>query len=225
MCKTAEYRYVTPKGENEKKQNIHIREMIEMLKNEKVRTKLNVNSVRLSRHAMLRMNEHFETTDIKSATVKAKEMLKNAVRIGTVLAYDGRINVLYAYRQTAFFLSPDLKTLVTVNRYPVVTYRQLLNKVKQGADRDKLIEMHSQLLQDMESKEREYMKKILAIEERVRETSEQVAGFISLMRGKHKHGMKSIISELNLELKTEGRKLFELKIEKRHVCKSLVALY
>jgi hypothetical protein len=226
MIKTTEYRYTKSKGEDEKSCNIHIREMIEMIKNEEVRENLYVKAVKLSTHAFLRMQEHFNAGSLATASKMAKDMLKHAVRIGTVLAYDGRINVLYAYRQTAFFLSPDLKTLVTVNKYNDVTYRPLLQHIYEGIDRETLIDLHFGYLREIELEEQAQMQRILTIEEKVRTATAQCASLLELVRGRgRKYNIKQLISDQNFQLKQEGRKLFELKTEKRHVCKSLVSLY
>ncbi|TVX85985.1 hypothetical protein [Paenibacillus agilis] len=226
MSKEKEYRYTKSKGEFEKEFNMHIREMIEMMKNEEVKNNLYVKAVKLSTHAFKRMKQHFNSVDMVVATRTAKEMLKHAVRIGTVLSYDGRINVLYAYRQTAFFLSPDLKTVVTVNRFPEVTYKPLLKNVREGVEREAMLELHFDHLREMERKEEEQIRLILSIEEKVREATEQCAIMLRIVRGGgRKKNIKKLISEQNNHLKIEGRKLFELKIKKRHLCKSLVALY
>jgi hypothetical protein len=226
MSKVMDYRYAKSKGEYEKQFNIHVREMIEMIKNEQVKDNLYVKAVKLSSHAFERMEQHFGVDNLATASKVAKDMLKHAVRIGTVLAFDGRINVLYAYRQTAFYLSPDLKTLVTVNMYPEVTYRQLLNKVSDCIDREALIELHFNYLRDIEQKEQAQMQLILSIDKKVREATEQCVTMLGLVKGGgRKQAIKQLISDQNNQLKIEGRKLFELKIEKRHLCKSLVALY
>lgn len=227
MSKTKDYRYVQSKrGEREKQFNIHIREMIEMMKHEEVKTNLYVKAVKLSAHAFERMGTHFEISNLATATKITKEMLKNAVRIGSVLSYDGRINVLYAYHQTAFFLSPDLKTVVTVNKFAEVTYKPFLKVINQGVDRETILEMHFDLLREIEEREEKQMRLILSIEESVREATDQCATLLSLVKnGGRKKSIKELISEMNHQLKLEGRKLFELKIEKRHLCKSLVALY
>lgn len=226
MSKGKEYRYAKSKGEYEKQVNIHIREMIEMMKNEEVKKNLYVKAVKLSSHAFERMEEHFEAPTLPTATKVAKDMLKHAVRIGTVLSYDGRINVLYAYRQTAFFLSPDLKTVVTVNRFQKVSYKPLLCKVREGLDREEILELHFNYLREIEKQEEEQMRLILSIEEKVREATASCATMLSLVKGGgRKKGIKQIITEMNAHLKAEGRKLFELKVEKRHLCKSIVALY
>ncbi|EJW13939.1 hypothetical protein M5X02_20285 [Paenibacillus alvei] len=226
MSKDKIYRYAKSKGEYEKQVNIHIREMIEMIKYEEVKKNLYVKGIKLSTHAFKRMKQHFDLVDVAVATRKAKEMLRHAVRLGTVLSYDGRINVLYAYRQTAFFLSPDLKTVVTVNRFHEISYKPVLKKVHDGLDREELLELHISHLREIERKEEEQMRLILSIEQKVREATEQCATMLRLVRGGgRKKEIKHLISEQNHHLKMEGRKLFELKVEKRHLCKSLVSLY
>lgn len=226
MNKKRERRYTKPIGEYEKQFNIHIREMIEMMKNEQVKTNLYVKAIKLSAHALARMEQHFEVSNLATATKMVKDMLRHAVRIGTVLSYDGRINVLYAYRQTAFFLSPDLKTVVTVNKFQKVSYKPLMKFAKEGIDRDVLLEMHSNLLREIEQKEEEQMRLILSIEQKVREANDQCTTMLKLIKGGgRKRNIKQLISEQNHQLKMEGRKLFELKIKKRHLCKSIVSLY
>ncbi|WP_090739404.1 hypothetical protein [Paenibacillus sp. Mc5Re-14] len=226
MGKTRERRYAKPIGEYEKQFNIHIREMIEMIKHERVKTNLYVKAVKLSAHAFARMEEHFDISNLATATKLAKDMLKHAVRIGTVLSYDGRINVLYAYRQTAFFLSPDLKTVVTVNKFQKVSYKPFMKIAKEGADRDTLLEMHFNLLREIEQKEEDQIRLILSIEQKVREANEQCTTMLKLIKGGgRKRSIKQLISEQNHQLKMEGRKLFDLKIKKRHLCKSIVSLH
>ncbi|MCY9757678.1 hypothetical protein M5X00_25970 [Paenibacillus alvei] len=226
MSKDKAYRYTKSKGEREKQVNIHIREMIEMIKYEEVKKNLYVKAIKLSTHAFGRMKQHFDIVDIAVATRTAKEMLRHAVRIGSVLSYDGRINVLYAYRQTAFFLSPDLKTVVTVNKFEEISYKPLLKKVHNGLEREKLLELHFDYLREIEKKEEEQARLILSIEQKVREATDQCTTMLRLVKcGGRKKDIKQLISEQNHHLKMEGRKLFDLKVEKRHLCKSLVALY
>ncbi|OME54097.1 hypothetical protein BSK59_16075 [Paenibacillus odorifer] len=226
MSKDKEYRYAKSRGEHEKQFNVHIREMIEMMKHEEVKTNLYVKAIKLSSHAFERMEQHFKISSLATATKVVKDMLKCAVRIGTVLSYDGRINVLYAYRQTAFFLSPDLKTVVTVNKFQKVSYKPLIRKAKEGLDREEILELHFNYLREIEKQEEEQMRLILSIEEKVREDTASCATMLSLVKGGgRKQGIKQLITEMNAHLKAEGRKLFELKVEKRHLCKSIVALY
>jgi hypothetical protein len=225
MGKVAEYRYVKRRFKNEKQFNIHVREMIAVLKNEEVKQNLYVRGIKLSNHAFERMQQHFGVNNIATATRMVKDMLSKAVRIGTVLAYDGRINVLYAYQQIAIFLSPDLKTVVTINKYTDVTYNPIRNKVDNCIDKDKLIKLHLERLKQIEEEEQEYINRILSLEEKVRK---EIGKCVSLMRMSRRYDtkkhVKSLISNLNHKLKKEGWKLFNLKVQKRHICKSLVAL-
>jgi hypothetical protein len=223
-------RYVIKKGKKESIYNIYVKEMIEMLKNEEVKENLYINGIKLSNHAFDRVKQHFGITNLATATRFIKDMLKNAKRIGTVLSYDGRINVMYAYNQTAILLSPDLRTVVTVNKYKNMTYSKIYEKfgikAKENIDKDKLIELHLKYLEEIEEKEREQTKVLLDIEEKVREAKEFYQTILDVGRGKgRKKRVKKMISEFNYLLKKEGWKLFSIKVEKRYVCKSLSTLY
>lgn len=221
-----DYRYVKRQFRNEKAFNLHVKEMIEMLKQEEIKKNLYVKGVKLSNHAFKRMRQHFGTKDMVTATRLMKEMLSKAVRISCIISYEGRICVLYAYNQTAFYLSPDLKTVVTVNRY-FETRVPELNKVQKIVDKDTLIQLHLKHLEKIEEKEKAQTAKILQIERKVRESVQACENLLHIGRGggvERKKGIKALIAEQNLYLKQEGWKLFNIKLEKKHVCKSLVAL-
>lgn len=222
---TKEYRYVTSKKVREKQSNIHVKEMIQVLKNEKITTNLYVKAVKLSAHAFGRFQELFSVTSEATANKMVKEMLKRATRIGAVLAYDGRVNVLFAVDQTAIFLSPDLKTVVTVNKYKKdkVGYKPIVKK--KNLSRDKVIDLHFKYINEMESQEEEYQKKMLSIESDVSEAVSMYENILIHGKGyQRKLEIKKMIAEQNLRLKKEGWKLFNLKVEKRHVCKSLASM-
>lgn len=223
---TNNYRYVTKVKDNEKKINVHMKEMISVLKYNEIKTNLYVKGVKLSSHAIERCGEMF---GVGSATASKmiKDMLKNAIRIGSVLAYDGRQNVLYAYNKTAIFLSPDLKMVVTINRY----YDDVMyDKVKKILLKTKLtdqevVNLHVKLIRDIEKIEIDLEEKILKINNKVEETTNMYKTILEFGKGRsRKKTVKEMISEHNYMLKIEARKLFELKIQKRHICKSLVNL-
>jgi hypothetical protein len=224
---TTEYRYVQRKHKSESQLNLHVKEMIEMIKNEEVKDNLYVKGIKLSSHALERMEEHFGISNVATATKMIKDMLSKAKRIGSVLAYDGRINVLYAYDKTAIFLSPNLKTVVTINRYADVTYKPIMKDVdKDSIDKQSLIELHFKHLSEIERQEEQQIKRMLEIDSLVNEANQQYQLILDVgSRGKgRRKQVKGLISDQNLMLKQEGRKLFNIKVEKRHICKSLVSL-
>jgi hypothetical protein len=231
MIKTAEYRYVQRRFKSESQFNLHVKEMIEMIKHEEIKDNLYINGIKLSKHAFERVQQHFGINNVATATRFIKDLLSKATRIGSILSYDGRINVLYAVDQTAIFLSPNLKTVVTVNKYKNVTYKKIIEKfnlnAKESIDKDKLIELHWKYLNEIEQKEKEQIDKMLEIEKKVREATELYRTILYVGRGGkgRKKKIKQMISDFNYMLKKEGWKLFNIKIEKRHVCKSLVSLY
>lgn len=221
---TKEYRYVTEKKEREKQANIHVKEMIQVLKNEKIVNNLYVKAVKLSAHAFKRFQELFNITSEATANKMVKEMLKKATRIGAVLAYDGRVNVMYAVDQMAIFLSPDLKTVVTVNKYEEddVGYKPIVNK---KLSRDKIIDLHFKYISEIENQEEKFQKKMMNIETNVSEAISLYENILIHGKGySRKREIKKMISEQNLMLKEEGWKLFNLKVKKRHICKSLASI-
>lgn len=221
------YRYATKTKVREKEFNIHVREMIEMIKNESVKENLYIKGVKITSHAFDRIQECFNINNIATATRFVKDLLKKSKRIGSVLSYDGRINVLYAYDQTALFLSPDLKRVVTINKYKDTVYQPIIKLTKGGNfSKDEMINLHLQFLEKVEKEESQQTQKILMIEKKVSEAISHYQSMLSLGKGcKRKKMIRELISEHNLELKIEGWKLFNIKVEKRHISKSLVSLY
>lgn len=220
------YRYATKSAEDEKDSNVYLKEMIEMMKNEKVKTNLYVKAVKLSEHAFRRVRRHLGIFNLATANKTVKEMLQKAVRIGTILSKEGRINVMYVYNQIAFFLSPDLKTVVTVNKFTQTTWR--FGKEFKGEDvsKEELIERHWAVLREMEAEEDQMIQFILAIEAKVSDAKSQFSSHLGyLKKNKHRYEITKTISEQNMQLKNEARKLFRLKSEKRRLCKSLASLY
>lgn len=230
MSKVAEHplRYVKRQYQGEFEVNLHIKEMIAMLVNEPIKQNLYVKAVKLSDHAYERFQQYIGEQNLASATRTVKEMLSKAVRIGAMLAFDGRINVLYAYQQTAIYLSPDLKTVVTINKCDQLTYRPILRRVKNLDNKEELLNLHMRYLKQIEEKEEQQVQLILEIEQKVRETVDSYAEMLSIVSKGRKRSngkmIKDLIAEQNLQLKLAGRKLFETKVEKRRIAKSLVSL-
>lgn len=227
MTDTAtDYRYVQTKKKKESQFNVHVKEMIEMIKNEEIKQNLYVKGVKLSKHALERIDEHFDVSNLATATRMIKDMLKKAKRIGAVLAFDGRINILYAYDKTAIYLSPNLKTVVTINRYKDCIYEPIKEILeKNGLDKESIVQLHYKYLKEIEREEKQQVKKMLDIEEKVREANSYYETILTVGRGGRgrKMKVKEMISQHNHELKREGWKLFKIKVEKRHICKSLVS--
>lgn len=224
--KQCEYRYVTQKRPREKDSNLHIKEMIEMIKNEEVKSNLYVKNIKLSDHAFSRVKRIYGTMSLATATKEMKKMLSKAVRIGSVLSNDGRINVMYAYEGKAILLSPDLKTVVTINKYENIRKNHIIDSyIKEEINKDEAIKLHFDYIEELEAREKELTEKIINIESNVRENVGLYGAILDYGKGfSRKKKVKSLISEQNYILKTEGRKLFELKEKKRVFCKALASI-
>lgn len=227
MTKTKQYRYVERSFETETDFNIHIKEMIQMLKYEKVKENIYVKNVKLSTHGYERFAERIDgSMTLNEATRFVRKELKDAKRVGLITSYHGRLSVLYAKDQIGYYLSPDLKTLVTVSKCKEVTYEPIkqlmLNKV---LTKEELIQLHMGALEKVEEIEQRQVKQLLKVESDFTETKRICS---DLIRNADKHwkkqGYKDAIRTLSYNLKLEGRKLFKISFEKRQILRSLTSL-
>lgn len=224
MTKTKVYRY-NEQSSKQKLINVHIKEMISVLDKEPIKHNLYIKGIKLSSHALKRVKQCYNIENEATATRFIKDILKDATRIGEVVAYDGRVNVLYAYNKNAIFLSPNLKTVVTVNVYGDTIFNPLEVEVSQQNKQD-LIDMHYKELTDRQVEIDEQMKVVLDIHRKVEESVEQYKSIMNVGRLKRKKVkvIESMISEFNKQVKSEGRKLFFMQSDKRQIAKSLVSL-
>lgn len=231
---TTKYRYTGKIHEKEKDYNRNVREMLEMIKNEEVRKgEIDYKNLQMTRHATERVIEHLECNEGK-ALKKVQWMLKRSTRVGDQLAFDGRINVMFVFNQYAIYLSPNLENVVTFHKVDRVTYnpikRALPKLQKQYSEdelKDKLISMHREAWDDIEQKEIEQTQILLDVENEVSKSIDKLASLLNDNSYKPKHYAKYLRQRINEErykIKVEGHRLFQLKLEKRHVGKSMASL-
>lgn len=217
---------------NEEDISRNVREMILMAKHERVKKgRIDFDKLKMSSHALERAIECFGCSE-SEAFGKIIPLLKRAKRIGEQLAFDGRINVLYANRQYAIYLSPNLETVITVHKFQNVSYNKIqerlpeLMEMYEGEElRKELVRLHKEALHILSVKEYRILKNVLEIE---KEVGKQKRKLHSLSQGYcPRHYRKHIRQRLDEEtnrLVQEGRKLFNVKLEKRHVGKSFTAV-
>lgn len=230
--KEKKHRYVERTVENETDFNLHIKEMISVLKNEKIKENIYVKNIKLSNHAFERFQERINKGfDLMRATRYVKNDLKNAVRVGVILSFEGRINVLYAYNNIGYYLSPDLKTVVTIVLYEnvneeIVCYLAEKHNVNSSdLTVEEIQNLHKKEVLELEGLEKEQCEILMKLEEEVTRTKSLCRDLILQANSRRKEkGYKSLISSNNYKLKIEGRKLFKISIKKRVVLRSMVAL-
>lgn len=218
-------RYTQQRHGQESSLSKNIREMIEMLKRERVSKKpINFNTLRMTSHSVDRVVEYFDVDKSESLDV-IKYILKKAERIGEQLAYDGRINVMFSYKQYAIYLSPNLKYVITIHNFDKVSYNPIremlptLESTYQGEQlRLELVKLHREAWSDLESRERKQMQVVMDID---RELNKQLK---KIRKGFEPKFLTERIDEERGKLYLEGKKLFDIKLEKRHVGKSITSI-
>lgn len=232
MKKQREYRYVQKRVETETSYNIHVKEMISVLKNDKIKENIYVKKVKLSNHAFLRFYERInKDMNLSQATRYVRSELSKAVRVGTIVSYDGRVNVLYIRDSVGYHMSPDLKTVVTIGLYNELNV-ELVKELKREygisksyLDECELLDIHKRKLKCLELDEKTQCESLLKLEEETSKTKDICRGLI-LQAGteRKRRGYKKLISEHSYALKIEGRKLFRTSIKKRLVLRSMASL-
>lgn len=218
------------RGEEQLSKNI--REMIAMIKNEKVHNgRIKYGKLKLSFHASLRAKQFLECSE-KNVLARVKCMLRQSRRVGEQLAYDGRINVLFVYKQYAIYLSPNLENVITIRKFDRVSYKpikkmlpKLSKELKGIALKKELVKLHKEAWINIDEIESELQERVLELEAEVNETVEKLKSLRGGYSPRHyKKYLNSRFVEERERLVTEGEKLFKIKLEKRHIGKSITSV-
>lgn len=210
----------------------NVREMIEMIKNETVSSKkIDYKKMKVSRHARARVLEYCKCNS-NGVEKRIKWLLQRSKRIGEQLSFDGRINILFVYKQYAIYMSPNLECVVTVHKFQNISYNpiriilpQLQEKFKGEELRQELVRLHKDAWHDIEVREHEQLKRVLEIDNEVNNQFKRLKELRTGYSPKHyTKYIKTRIQEERTKLVTEGKKLFDLKLEKRHIGKSITAV-
>ena len=143
------------RGEEQLSKNI--REMIAMIEHEKInKGRIKYHKLEMSEHAGLRAKQFLKCSE-KYALIKIKNILRRSRRVGEQLSHDGRINVLFAYKQYAIYLSPNLERVVTVRIFKKVSYEpikkmlpQLSKNLKGVKLKRELVKLHKEAWNNIE---------------------------------------------------------------------------
>jgi hypothetical protein len=93
--------------------------------------KLDVSKVKMNEHAYERAAERFNLTNKNEALAYFRGVLKKATCIGETICSKGNPAILYAHHHVAIYLSLDLTTIYTVNKFDTVSFEPLKNKIYQ----------------------------------------------------------------------------------------------
>lgn len=91
---------------------------------------LDVDRMKVSRHAIRRARERYNRTNDKDAEGYIRGILRRAEFVGEVPDDDGNPGYLFAYGRHAIIVSLDHKVVVSFQRFESVTYDPLKEKVR-----------------------------------------------------------------------------------------------
>lgn len=175
-----------------------------------------ISKVEITDHAYKRASERFNFKEEKVAKAQIKGLLKKSKLIGMQLSENGTPSVLFAYKRHGFYLSRDLKTVLTVNRFESVTYEPLKNKIA---------ELHAKEIRKLERKESCKSKRLKLIE------LECQVELAELKLRYHKSRSESVKLSCQCRIKAINERLQELKEEinelqsaKRQVTRSMASV-
>lgn len=222
------YRYVEKTCGTQTDYSIHVKELINSLKHEKIKENLYIKHVKLSNHAYMRFQERVNPNmSLSTATRYIRGLLKDAKRVGSIVSYDGRLSVLYTSNGLDMYLSPDLKTLITLSPSDNVNLDLFKSKLPEDREltKDELLQLHLDEIAILEEEERKQLDVLLRIESNVSETKDICKDLITTIGRRHRtKPIREVIGEQSYLLKKEGKKMFKISIRKRMLLRSMIAL-
>lgn len=226
--KKKNYRYVEKTCNTQTDYSIHVRELINSLKHEKIKESLYVKHVKLSNHAYVRFQERVNPDmSLATATKHVRDLLKDAKRVGSIVSYDGRLSVLYTSEGLDMYLSPDLKTLITISQSDGLNLELLKDKLPTDREltKDELLQLHLDEIALLEEEERKQLDVLLKIESNVSETHDICRDLITTIGRRHRtKSIREAIGEQSYLLKKEGKKMFRISVRKRMLLRSMTGL-
>lgn len=115
---------------------------------------LDVDRMKVSRHAIRRARERYNRTNDKDAEGYIRGILRRAEFVGEVPDDDGNPGYLFAYGRHAIIVSLDHKVVVSFQRFESVTYDPLKEKVR---------ELHAKEYRKLDRRERALRKRFKLI--------------------------------------------------------------
>jgi hypothetical protein len=178
--------------------------------------KVDVDSIKISDHSFKRSKERLGFQSDKQIAGELKGMLKKSKLIGRQVSEEGNEAILFAHGRTGLFLSPCLKTVVTVTRHETVTYEPLKNK---------LVELHAKEYRKLERKENARLKQLVTA---------KLEAEMEISQCKYRsHRTKSIaiknvcqarINAVTLHIQELENEITNIQSEKRQVGRSMISV-
>lgn len=177
---------------------------------------LNTKQINMSDHAYKRAAERLNLKDKNVALGHIRSALRRGKRIGHVTSEDGKLSVLYAHGRTGIYLTPDLKTVVTVTKHEVVTYEPLKHK---------LVSLHEKELRKLTRTEQARLRYLTDLKH---DCDVEIA---ELKRRIHKTRSRNVKLQCEIRIKAIKQsieeyenEIVELRSQRRQVARSMVAL-
>jgi len=174
-----------------------------------------IDEIVMSDHGYLRSSERFNM-DRSNALPFFRGQLKLSKKIGITKGEDGSESILFANGRIAIYVTLDLKVIKSVAKYQLVTYEPIKTKVA---------ELHAKEIRKLERAERATVRKLEVEELRVNveianaklRMHKTRSESVKMACNAHIKGLEQYIEQLKNEVE-------EVRVNKRQVCKSMVAV-
>lgn len=177
---------------------------------------LDVKKITMTEHAYQRAKERFNMPDRSHALNHFRVTLKLAKKVGQTIVDDGTETILYAHGRTAVYLSLDLKTIITVNKFEYVSYQPIKDKVEALHRKEfkKLERIEKSKIRKLNDIKLKYAIEIAQLNYRQKRTrSNQVREYCESRK-----------KEINIMFAEFEKEISEIQSNKRQIARSMVAV-
>lgn len=181
-----------------------------------LRNGLNVDRMRVSRHAIQHARRRFNRANSKDAEGYVRGILRKSEFVGETVDADGKPAYMFAHGRHAFVVSLDHKTVISIQRFESVTYDPLKEKIR---------EMHAKEYRKLDRKERTLKKRFELIKaEADVELAELRLNALKTRSTARKLACQARINAINDYIHEFENEIKAVADEKRRVARSQVAV-
>ncbi|SMO92232.1 hypothetical protein [Melghirimyces algeriensis] len=177
---------------------------------------LDVDRMRVSRHAIRRARERYNRANDKDAEGYIRGILRRAEFVGETLDDEGNHAYMFAHGRHAFIVSLDHKTILSIQRFESITYGPLKEKVR---------DLHAKEYRKLDRRERAMRRRFELIKAEADVEIAQLRLTALKTRSEARRlacqARINAINEYINDLKTEIKTVAD---EKRHVARSQVSV-
>ncbi|MEI2465180.1 hypothetical protein [Niallia taxi] len=181
--------------------------------------KININSIKLSDHAIKRSIERLKLKHTKDAEVTAyiRKQLLQSEYIGKITATDGTESEMFLVGTISIQLEPNLTVVKTILKYDKLPYNPLSDKIKGIIHKEfrKLDRSERAKIKQLELHRYECEAEIAELKLRIYKTKSESVKFASQGR----------IAALNMRLLECENEIEQIKTDKRQVAYALATVY